>query len=110
MPADAQQLYQEVRNFYQRQRREMRQYTLDHLASVYGLKKTLGPSAYRQYMRANNRAELDAIDMDALGSEADKLKDAAGHVLAWTEVKGPYFPLRRFGDYVVEGVKISVVG
>ena len=124
-------LFQEVKKYHEMQRKHRRSYTIDHIlkANGWGLEKLqadleaikghtkadrINRSEVREFIAAaeelidaESMSDLSAGDpiFDKLGEEGTSLKETIGEVLNKTSLRGPYFPLRRFGDYAVEARK-----
>ena len=105
LPAGGRGIYRAAAKFYRDQRNDLRRSTVEHMARSWNLEKVLTPPVYRQLSIVKNPADIDAIDFSAMGDQADKVKDSLKQAVNLTSVQGPYFPLRRFGKYVVEGSK-----
>ncbi|MDX1330489.1 MAG: PLxRFG domain-containing protein, partial [Burkholderiaceae bacterium] len=101
LPKDAKGIYRAVREFYAKQRADFRASALRHLGKVYG--EGLDANQLKQLHEAKSRADIDKMDVSSLAEGADDFVNAAHKIFDSSDVAGPYFPLRRFGDYVVEG-------
>lgn len=112
---EAQAVYTEVEKFYDGQRQEMKTALLQRLVefkvahpNVRGIQTRLTaalnkvPTPTAKEVDAAFNAEIARAPKD-LVSELDKARDAAKQVIKLTGVRGPYFPLRRWGDYVISG-------
>tara|TARA_R110000772_G_scaffold51809_9_gene118904 strand:+ start:1476 stop:8789 length:7314 start_codon:yes stop_codon:yes gene_type:complete len=100
-------LYRTVSKFYTDQRLSLRRAAMKHIADVWDVPNTLGIKQYTQILNANSAADIKAIDFSALGTNANMVQTALAGAATMNSVKGPYFPLRRFGKYVVEGLKLT---
>jgi len=98
-------IYRQARQFYIDQRGAMRQASLQHVARSNKLDELLPQAEYDAILAAETPADIDAVDLTVLGEEADRVQEALEQVTRLTSVQGPYFPLRRFGKYVVEGTR-----
>ena len=100
---EARTVYRKVRDSYADQKRDMRDAARDHQARSYNLNKILTPDQYKELMEANTVEAIKALDLTALQDLEESFRDSLTTIVGATLIKGPYFPLRRFGDYVVEG-------
>ena len=105
LPAGGRGIYRAAAKFYRDQRNDLRRATVEHIARSWNLDKVLPPAAYNQLKNIEQPADVDTIDFSALEEQEDKVKDSLKSAVNLTSVKGPYFPLRRFGKWVVEGNK-----
>lgn len=102
---DGQNLYTTVRDFYQHQRSAIRRAALIRAAETNKIAGVLGQPLYNLIIGATDPATIEAIDFSPYGNDADEIKANLKNIVSLTSVKGPYFPLRRFGNYVIEGIK-----
>jgi hypothetical protein len=103
---DARAIYRKSRDFYANQRKDMQQATVEHIARKNKLDQLLTKQQYNNLLNAKTVQDVEAINLSILLDRADEVTNALKSVVKATSVKGPYFPLRRFGDYVVEGTKV----
>lgn len=108
LPARARSVYRQVREFYKNQRIEMRRATVEKIAVANKLEDQLSPADYQTILNATEPADIKNVDFSPMGDMADDIKQSIDTVLFATEVKGPYFPLRRFGDNAVDAVRKTV--
>ena len=108
LPPKARSVYRQVREFYRQQRIEMRQATVEKIADANKLKDQLSAADYQTILNATEPADIKNVDFSPMGDMADAIKQSLDTVLFATEVKGPYFPLRRFGDNAVDAVRKTI--
>lgn len=101
-----QELYHDVREFYGNQRRKLREETMRNTGRVHNLDKLFSPAEFLKFVEAETVADIHTL-VQSIPDVATRKEiiDIAARVLHTTSVKGPYFPLRRFGEYVVEAIK-----
>jgi hypothetical protein len=104
---DGRLVYRRVRNYFADQRNELRWASLTHLADVQGGESVLGKTLYGDIQLAKSTTDIEALDLSAV-EDPEGFKSALRQVVSVTSVPGPYFPLRRFGDYVVEASKKAI--
>jgi hypothetical protein len=98
-------LYQDMRKYLQDQRAEKRAAGLQMILDVHGGREAFGDAAYDEVLAAKTPKDIDTIEFEDVKDANGRIRDAMTNIVSLTSVKGPYFPLRRFGDYVVEGNK-----
>jgi len=108
LPPKARSVYRQVREFYKNQRVEMRRATVEKISVANKLKDQLSAADYQTILNATEPADIKNVDFSPMGDMADDIKQSIDTVLFATEVKGPYFPLRRFGDNAVDAVRKTV--
>lgn len=106
LPAEFKQLYQDVQKYYDESlRREVALMTLNALRGV------LGPTDFRLTEADIERKKLNTLE--GLEQEfGDRLTDSERKIIYRMaslpqQKNGPYFPLMRFGDYVVTAERVT---
>lgn len=102
LPPEAKAVYQEVKNYYNNQRMEMRRETLRNIIRVNGWDEKMSADQVQTLISQDNADDLLRIAKLIDPTIADELHEIGKHAIRGTSVHGPYFPLRRYGDYVVE--------
>lgn len=106
LPAEGRAIYRSVRDSHAQQKNDMRNYAMEHLSRSFNVDKVLPASSYKELMAARTVADVEAVDLSPLGDLEETFKESMNTIVGATQMQGPYFPLRRFGDYVVEGTKV----
>lgn len=96
-------VYRKVRDYYKKQRAELRRTTVEHIARSNGLHEALPKPVFERLVNVDNAEDLKNIDFSVLEDRANDVRSALRQTVSLTSVLGPYFPLRRYGKYVVEG-------
>ena len=103
LDANSKQLYRDVRDAYSKRRDELEMALAVRIAGLDPLDKTLPKTLAGMYERAFNKLSQDAQD----GTTPSRRQTLAmlRASMESNRVKGPYFPLSRFGDYYVTAEK-----
>jgi hypothetical protein len=97
-------LFKAQRDFFAAQRKELTDSSLKNLAlSMPGINESLALDVYKAVKRAGSVEALQngTDDVAAALQQHDHVAKSMEKVLRAGKVRGAYFPLRRFGDFVV---------
>lgn len=104
---EGQAIYSEVRDYFESQRKSLFKALMNQLGETLGF----DTNTINKLEKVTSKKEIDDF---IVGIEDNKLRQKAKsgitEILSMAKVEGPYFPLRRFGDYVVVGRKIKRIG
>jgi hypothetical protein len=121
---DGRKIYKQVEAFHKDLRNDQRRAMLKHLAEGYNLDEKIPPKStdprtklgkpkpsFDDLIKATTLEQMErVIEPYVDKDQRENYLAAAKGILEAGEVAGPYFPLRRFGDYVVECFKKDTLG
>lgn len=104
---DVKKMYGRMRDFYERTQLQARTKLLASITHRYGLTSTAKMSDGIMLGDARTHKQIDALEFsdNVSEKEAADIRTALKAINGRTLPNGPYFPLMRYGDYVVEGRK-----
>lgn len=107
--SDVEAMYKRMGNFYQDTQQLARTKLLKSITHKYGLDTTKNMPDGIMIGDARTHKQIDELDLSTSLNEKDEIavKQLLKSVNSRTLPNGPYFPLMRYGDYVVEGRKRS---
>lgn len=99
-------LYKQTEKFFKEQRAAITQAAIEHVARVYKADEAMPDALLAQLKSVKSVADVDALAIDDIyGDQADNLRTSLKSIVRSAAAPGPYFPLRRFGDYVIDASK-----